>query len=184
MPGVLKLPAISPLYNSPISRPNWARFISSSSTASAAPTTVSSSTQRRLNHSSSTTLGWWWSRITTNLPPGRFKIDNPYHQLRPVGFPCRKNFCSSLASEGKSQSQPNNCSSGTGGMGATYASDSETKDKNYQDGKRPPPTNSNKLLTLPTMLTIGRVASVPLLISSMFCNFYVFLDGRSFKCNS
>lgn len=37
-----------------------------------------------------------------------------------------------------------------------------------QNHHQPPPHQSPKLLTLPTILTLGRVAAVPLLISSMF----------------
>lgn len=51
-------------------------------------------------------------------------------------------------------------------MGPTYSSDDETKDQKYDDGKKPllpPSCNSSKILTLPTILTIGRVAAVPLI---------------------
>lgn len=41
---------------------------------------------------------------------------------------------------------------------------------NHYNHGEPPPQNSAKLLTLPTILTIGRVAAVPLLVGTFYMN--------------
>lgn len=166
MPGFLKIPVISPLYYiSPIPRTNWVRTLATTNT-----TTVSSAVPGRLIYSTSTAKGWWWSRKTASAPPVHFPIPNSsYLHFKLVGFRGWRSFSSSsssVASGGTSQG----INSGT--MEATFTSDDDNKDKYGQDGKKPPPSNSEKLLTLPTILTIGRVAAIPLLVSSMFLQFH------------
>lgn len=165
MPGILKIPVISPLYYiSPVPRTNWVRTLATTNT-----TTVSSAVPGRLIYSTSTAKGWWWSRKTASAPPVHFPIPNSYQNFKLVGFGGWRSFSSSsppssVASGGTSQGL------NSGAMGATFTSDDDNKDKHGQDSKKPPPSNSEKLLTLPTILTIGRVAAVPLLVSTFYAN--------------
>lgn len=113
----------------------------------------------------------WWRRIT--IPS--LSRDRIFRDRFVLGFRAEK--CSShLAVRSIS----------TAHMG----SDPRNKDGQWLNASSPPPTNlrhvkpsarppkSAKLLTLPTILTIGRVAAVPLLVSCKF------LGNNAVRCTS
>lgn len=67
-------------------------------------------------------------------------------------------------------------SSETNGFVSEMVSKEDEKEKKEEEEERNQEEQTEKLLTLPTILTIGRVAAVPLLISSrVFCfeNYYI-----------
>lgn len=51
--------------------------------------------------------------------------------------------------------------------------DHKEEDLRREKSSLPIPSKSEKLLTLPTILTIGRVAAVPLLVTSKFLSYIV-----------
>ncbi|KAL3520665.1 hypothetical protein ACH5RR_018814 [Cinchona calisaya] len=155
--GLLKLTSISSLYHHRYSRLLPApRNLSSS-------TTVAS---RRLTHPNSTTTSRWWCRIRPSASSTRFRIHNPSY---------KKFLHSSTSLEQKGRGYNSHYVNNDGlatHMGPT-PSDDHHHHHDDDDGKKPPPpppppSNSSKLLTLPTVLTIGRVAAVPLLVATFY----------------
>ncbi|CAI9759215.1 unnamed protein product [Fraxinus pennsylvanica] len=156
MPGALKLTNLTSLYAHKSKFPHECnnrrrRFLDNlSSTAAHNPT----ETFIRSKHSAV----WWW-RITPSVPSAHRKISPFRHQF--VGaFGGRKNYFYTSESENKDQNRnlignyKNNKNNNlVAPMGATLE-------------PTPPPTS--KLLTLPTILTLCRVAAVPLLVSTFY----------------
>lgn len=110
-----------------------------------------------------TTRAWWRRRITTIPPLSRDRIFRDHFVL---GFRVRK--------------YPSHLAAARSISAAHMGSDPHNKDGQRLNASSPPQTNprhdkpsqrphkSAKLLTLPTILTIGRVVAVPLLVSCKF----------------
>ncbi|CAI9091041.1 OLC1v1025960C1 [Oldenlandia corymbosa var. corymbosa] len=179
--GALKIPTISSLchssshnFPSKFHRPRQTLF---SATAAAAPT-------RRFYHPFRATVGWWWRcRIATppsshadKIPRLSALIPDPPNPAPFLGFGGQLGHKSLHLSSSRRQKRRGlycnfNHSSGL----ATHMGPAPTSDHDHlrhhddDDGKKPPPpSHSAKLLTLPTMLTIGRVAAVPLIVSTFY----------------
>lgn len=110
--------------------------------------------------------GWW---ITPCAPLIHLAHDNKSPSFGNLGFRGQKLF--SISSEERGSDM---CSDNKGDQWPPPPPPEETLtagNNNHYDHRQPPSPekhqqNSAKLLTLPTILTIGRVASVPLLVGS------------------
>ncbi|KAH7840822.1 hypothetical protein Vadar_022044 [Vaccinium darrowii] len=117
--------------------------------------------------------GW---RITPCAPLIRLAHDNIHSFGRNLGFRGQKFF--GILSEGERGGvirSSDMCSDNKGDHWppTTTTTEEETPtagSNNHYNHSEPPPQNSAKLLTLPTILTIGRVAAVPLLVGTFYMN--------------
>ncbi|XP_061997322.1 CDP-diacylglycerol--glycerol-3-phosphate 3-phosphatidyltransferase 2 [Rosa rugosa] len=151
--------------------PNWVRPRSlsrSSFTTTHHPTTLQTQNQ---NQNKNLKYKWW--RIT---PPSSSLLLGP--RFRGPHKCLAISPSSSSASGGRSENQ------GEGGLMADmgsqnhkghewfdsklYADKDGLLSPNHDDQSTPPPHQSPKLLTLPTILTLGRVAAVPVLITTFY----------------
>ncbi|MCD9560776.1 CDP-diacylglycerol-glycerol-3-phosphate 3-phosphatidyltransferase, mitochondrial [Datura stramonium] len=138
MPGALKLNAVASIYSH---KPyNWFRSFTSvtgtSNSSIAAAISVSTHTRR-----------CWWG---TSIPASGDSL-------------CRRKILGLLGQECANFSVR---SISTTQMGPTPDHKEEDLPREKASPPQPPPSKSEKLLTLPTILTIGRVAAVPLLVTS------------------
>lgn len=148
MPGALKFT------HSVILRPHQPyTFLSPSS----ATTTGQSTATIRLNHSAG-----WWRRTTAFSPPAHRRIASRsgrehlhFSSDSRKGEVDRKLFCNSNTDFGSKMCATVN--------GKAEGQSDVSPPAQKLTGKPPA-----KLLTLPTILTIGRVAAVPLLVGSMY----------------
>ncbi|VVB02690.1 unnamed protein product [Arabis nemorensis] len=109
-------------------------------------------------------------------------IASPYSSHTALGFRIQRcshrlSCFSSSSSEKRGGSPPSSIrSSLVSGMGQDHAVTANRNSFNGQsqlDGgedSSPPPQSSSKLLTLPTVLTLGRVAAVPLLVATFYAD--------------
>ncbi|KAL8517949.1 hypothetical protein ACS0TY_009303 [Phlomoides rotata] len=117
----------------------------------------------------------WWCRITPFEPPAHVNItSNSFHHRKYGGYYCL--YTSNSTDKGKKKGNSNrNANNNLGAqMGAivngaveSQRSQSDVTPPQSQGVKRP--AESSKLFTLPTILTLGRVAAIPFLV----CTFYV-----------
>ncbi|KAI8539863.1 hypothetical protein RHMOL_Rhmol09G0216100 [Rhododendron molle] len=112
--------------------------------------------------------GWW---IKPCAPLVHLAHDNKSPSFGNLGFRGQKLF--SISSEERGSDM---CSENKGDQWPPPPEDTLTAGNNNHCDHRQPPSpeihqqNSAKLLTLPTILTIGRVASVPLLVGTFYVN--------------
>lgn len=115
-------------------------------------------------------------------------VNNPPKTLGFRGLHNKCSFPFSFSSERKGgrvfSSSGSESGSGSSGSGLAVDMGAEDKDNNdllqqQQQQQQQQHHHTSKLLTLPTVLTLGRVAAVPLLISSM-CIFLLFCCGKVF----
>ncbi|XP_060183718.1 CDP-diacylglycerol--glycerol-3-phosphate 3-phosphatidyltransferase 2-like [Lycium barbarum] len=141
--ATLKLNAISSIYYSHNRKPyklfrSFTSFTGTTTTTSNS-TAVSVSTHRRRRC-------WWWR---TSVP---------------VSGDFRKGGYANFGVRSISSSSTTN----TTQMGLTPDHKEDDLRREKQSLSQSPPSKSEKLLTLPTILTIGRVAAVPLLVSTFY----------------
>lgn len=130
---------------------------SSSSSATTTGTTVESTTIIRLKYSA----GWWrratsaHRKITSQIfgGPESYHLSSDYRNRELDS----KLFCNSKTNIGAKM-----CATVNGKV------ENQSDVSPAQNQFKKPPPHPSKLLTLPTMLTIGRVAAVPLLVGSMY----------------
>ncbi|KDP46136.1 hypothetical protein JCGZ_06647 [Jatropha curcas] len=176
----------------------WARTITNTTTTSSSTTTSTSASASPFitPHASlfplSLALKSNWRRITPCAHPAYYNSNNNNLFLG-FAFGGQKRFSfsrnsSSSSSSSNAQKQGefsgSDSSSSGSGLVADMGSDDKVEDVDwYQNhhlngpNKQPPPSSQNhhkqedsrsKLLTLPTILTLGRVAAVPLLVSTFY----------------
>lgn len=180
--SALKLSVAASFYAKPYTKVDrWVRTITPSTTTAAATSSSSILTiavnKSSLSQNSSTDrLSWkdgWRIMPCAHLGPSAH--DKP--TSRNLGFrgPHRSisfsppNFSSSSSSDYRGE--------GSGGNVADMGSETQDAAVEWSENHRsssqrkqsqpPPASSSSKLLTLPTILTLGRVAAVPLLVGSM-----------------
>ncbi|XP_050385934.1 CDP-diacylglycerol--glycerol-3-phosphate 3-phosphatidyltransferase 2 [Argentina anserina] len=162
--------------------PNWVRPLShlSRSSSSSTPTphhpiTTSSTPQLQIRNRNP---NWW------RIPPSTFLHHHHHHHFGPRFRGPSKCLPISSASpaSGSSENQGEEVSGVMADMGSLNhkghdwfdgrlhpdKSDGLLSSNHNQSSSPPPPHQSSKLLTLPTILTLGRVAAVPLLISTFY----------------
>lgn len=97
-------------------------------------------------------------------------------------FPIQR-FHHRLSSLSEKHGPTSSARSGTGPDNAVSADRGCSQlDDGGDNSSPPPPQSSSKVLTLPTVLTLGRVAAVPLLVASTLFLFSFFV--KSFPCAS
>ena len=174
--SALKLSMVASIYGKPYTKlDRWARTIAPPATATNTITTTpiavkkSSLSQNRATERLSRTDGW---RI---MPCAHLAASaHDKGSSRNLGFRCAHRSLSSSPPNFSSSSEHRG--EGSGGNVADMGSESQDAavdwSENHRSSQRkqpqpPPVSSSSKLLTLPTVLTLGRVAAVPLLIGSM-----------------
>lgn len=171
MPGALKLTNLTILH----AHKPYKLFSNFSSSTSAAAATATVDSRTILRHRN---FAGWWCGTTPFEPTAHVNITTHFFHSRKHS----QNLCfytSDSRNKGKDghfhRSTNNNF--GTQ-MGATVNGKVESQ-QNESDVSSPqsygekPPAKPSKLLTLPTILTIGRVAAIPFLVCSMYWILYL-----------
>ncbi|KAL6326384.1 hypothetical protein AAG906_008246 [Vitis piasezkii] len=175
--SALKLSMVASIYGKPYTKlDRWARTIAPPATATNTITTTpiavkkSSLSQNRATERLSRTDGW---RI---MPCAHLAASaHDKGSSRNLGFRCAHRSLSSSPPNFSSSSEHRG--EGSGGNVADMGSESQDAavdwSENHRSSQRkqpqpPPVSSSSKLLTLPTVLTLGRVAAVPLLIGTFY----------------
>ncbi|CAK9155999.1 unnamed protein product, partial [Ilex paraguariensis] len=170
----LKLTVVASMYGKPNKLNKWVRTMTTTTpitTATITTTSYPTTIGQTPKYSAAWTRGWRVSPCAPILPLAHDKV-----LYRKLGFRGQKYFCSSedkggvvseMGSENKDEKWYKN--------DALSTSTSPSQNHHHRRPKAPPlPTSPSKqpqaakLLTLPTILTIGRVAAVPLLVSTFY----------------